>query len=108
MRTVMQSAFPATFVTTFTTATAFASNYMSIISPIRDFAIYSTCVVIANYIFCITLFPAVLVIDEMHWPKYCTLKGLCSASATQNARVASCRSSESCSLRSSNGHSQPR
>jgi predicted RND superfamily exporter protein len=76
MRIVMASAFPATFVTTFTTATAFASNYMSIISPIRDFAIYSTCVVCWNYIFCITLFPAVLVIDEMKWPKYCTLKGI--------------------------------
>jgi hypothetical protein len=67
MRVMMSTSFIATFVTTFTTAVAFASNCMSVIAPIRDFAVYSSCVVIANYIFCITLFPAVLVLDEIEW-----------------------------------------
>ena len=67
----VDEAVAACFITTWKTAFEFSANISSSIAPIRDFAVYSTLVVMFNYILVVTWVPAWLVIIESWKKKNC-------------------------------------
>ena len=72
----------AMLTTTLTTAAAFMANGMSPIPPIAVFGIFTALLVIINYVFCITWFPAMIILKEKgafgYWiPAYCGCCGAC-------------------------------
>lgn len=72
----------AMLTTTLTTAMAFMANGASPIPPIAVFGIFTALLVLINYIFCITWFPAMIILKERgafgYWiPAYCGCLGLC-------------------------------
>jgi hypothetical protein len=72
----------AMLTTTLTTAAAFMANGMSPIPPIAVFGIFTALLVLINYVFCITWFPAMIILKERgafgYWiPAYCGCCGLC-------------------------------
>eukprot|EP01049_Picozoa_sp_SAG25_P006437 SAG25_NODE_484_length_7474_cov_11.267823_3_plen_954_part_00 len=73
----------AMLTTTLTTAAAFMANGMSPIPPIAVFGIFSALLVLVNYIFVITWFPAMIIMEEKGWfgyfiPAYCGCCGPCA------------------------------
>jgi hypothetical protein len=73
----------AMLTTTLTTAAAFMANGMSPIPPIAVFGIFTALLVIINYIFYITWFPAMIILKEKgafgYWiPAYCGCFPLCT------------------------------
>lgn len=72
----------AMFTTTLTTAMAFLANGASPIPPIAVFGIFTALLVMINYVFCITWFPAMIILKERgafgYWiPAYCGCCGFC-------------------------------
>ena len=66
----------AMLTTTLTTAMAFMANGASPIPPIAVFGIFTALLVLINYVFCITWFPAMIILKERgafgYWiPAYC-------------------------------------
>ena len=54
----------AMLVTSSTTAFAFLSSSFSKIMPIRTFGIYAAIIIPMNFILVITLYPAIIIVDE--------------------------------------------
>ena len=66
----------AMLTTTMTTAVAFFSNIMSPIAPIAVFGVFSGLLVVVNYVYVITWFPAMIIMKEKkmlgyYIPAYC-------------------------------------
>ena len=73
----------AMLTTTLTTGAAFMANGMSPIPPVAVFGIFTALLVFINYLFCITWFPAMIIVREkMQWgywiPAYCGCCGVCA------------------------------
>lgn len=97
MNFVFSKAATSTFVTSFTTAAAFASNYVAAIAPIREFGIFMSILVSWNYILCINYFVCVL---AMHSKFIRTYK--CITRCIRNVLCIKCRPHNA--LQSINAH----
>jgi hypothetical protein len=64
------------FNTSFTTSMAFIATGFSPLMPISTFGWFAATAIIMNYLFVITLMPAVLIVNEYHF-KHWTCFGLC-------------------------------
>ena len=60
----------AMLITSFTTATAFASNAVTIIPVVQGFVVFMSILVIFNYILVVTAFPVTIIYYETHVKKY--------------------------------------
>ena len=59
------------FVTSFTTAAAFLANFVSTITAIRCFGVFSAIAILSNFVLMITWIPAIIILIERFNDKYC-------------------------------------
>ena len=60
----------AMLITSFTTAAAFASNFVTIIPVIQGFVVFMSILVIFNYLLVISIFPITIIYYKMHIENY--------------------------------------
>ena len=60
----------AMLITSFTTAAAFASNFVTIIPVIQGFVVFMSILVIFNYLLVISIFPITIIYYKMHFENY--------------------------------------
>ncbi|KAF5283571.1 hypothetical protein FQR65_LT13826 [Abscondita terminalis] len=78
MISTFHHAFVSMLVTSLTTAAAFLASYISSITTVRCFSIFSTTAVIVNCILMMTWLPACIVIEEGIYKKCSPIKRWCS------------------------------
>ena len=61
----------AVFNTSFTTALAFICTGVSPLMPISAFGWFAATAIVVNYLFVVTFTPAILVISERYWYRWC-------------------------------------
>ena len=67
---VIRRAGAAMLVTTLTTAISFLANLVNPVSALKAFGLFTTCVVIADFILLMMFIPASVVIHHLHFSKF--------------------------------------
>ncbi len=78
----MRHAAVSIFVTSLTTASAFFANYVSEITAIKCFGVFSGTAIVCNFMLMVTWIPAVIVLIEWTSQKYCSKFECCAIYST--------------------------